>query len=84
MISQEKYDEQTKKFDTLNRVNSLSKELLDDIDGPSHDVINADLKNLNKDWQNVTEDLEKKKNMKKRPCCWWCYRRWFLNYGYYN
>ncbi|XP_065057845.1 utrophin-like isoform X2 [Rhopilema esculentum] len=81
---EKKCTEETFKHNTLKRINSLSKELLDDIDGPSHDNIQTDLMKLNKDWNEVTTDLGRKKDMKKRPCCWWCYRRWFLKYGYYN
>ena len=57
---------------------------MDEVDGASHDVIYADITNLNRDWESVTNDLAKKRKMKKRPCCWWCYRRMFLKYGYYN
>jgi len=81
---EKKCNEEISKRDTLRKVNSLGQELFDDVDGPGHDSINKDLKNLNKDWKEVTTTLEKKRNMKKRPYCCWCYRRWLLKYGYYN
>ena len=83
-LFQEKRSQEESKRLTLRKVNSLSQELLEDIDGPSHDVIRADVTNLNKDWNEVTTDLEKKREVKKKSCCGWCYRRWFLRYGYYN
>ena len=68
----------------LKTVNLLVHELTDDIDGPAHDAINRDLKSLKKDWVDVTDDLVKKKDMKRKSCCGWCYRRWLLKYRYYN
>eukprot|EP00794_Sanderia_malayensis_P000431 gene431-1072_t len=71
----EKCDQEPEKRTTLSKVNSMSRELLDDLDGASCDIMHGDIQVLNNDYDNVIKDLEKKKKMKKRPCYGWCYRR---------
>ena len=80
---QKKCGEEIDKKDTLRRVNQIGLELVENINGTANDAISQDLKELNKDWDDVTTDLGKKRKLKKKSCCWWCYRRLFMKYGYY-
>ena len=69
----------------LDRVNTLTQELANDVEIQSHYTIEGDILALNKEWKNVVPMLQQRRDRLNRPtpCCMCLFRKWFKKNNYY-